>query len=174
VRNDGGAVSSVSRTLRALSIHVVSKFLLSKVSGGVLVRYEESSRNTKASINIATNKIKKTHRRVLQLLAAQVTKNKMAKEGLIEPLAPIKEGESGSVAARSPKQLADMSRNKDPVDSDEDDDIKDIELVPWQELPLDKVRAEMMHVATGVKVRPVDVVAPHVLSVRSRFRIAKR
>ncbi len=29
------------------SIHVVSKFLLSKVPGGVLVRYEEHSRNTK-------------------------------------------------------------------------------------------------------------------------------
>jgi hypothetical protein len=115
------------------SIHVVSKFVLTKVAGGVLVRYEEISRNTKASINIATNKIKKTHRRILQLVAAQVARNKIAGSGL----APS----------------SDLPPVTNAVESDDSgDEYEAAEFVRWQDLPLDKVRAEMQNPATGVKV----------------------
>lgn len=113
------------------SIHVVSKFMLSKTPGGLLVRYEEHSRNTKASINIATNKIKKTHRRILQLVAAQVAKNKIFGSGLASLSADLPAAAGG--------------------DSDDSGD-EQVEFASWKDLNLDKVRAEMQNVATGVKV----------------------
>lgn len=128
---DGATVHMHGYDDGTLSIHVVSRFVLRQTSGGVMVRYEEMSSNTKASINLATTRIKKTHRRTLQLLAAQVIKVKMAKEmGELTNADGnlIQEGDAG------------------------DDSAEEAVLVQWQDLPLDKVRSEMLNVKTGIKV----------------------
>ncbi len=136
--------------------HLLTKFVVSPDKdkpNAVLVRYEELTSSPKVAVKLARNKIKKSHLFVLEVLAAQVAKNKQ----LPDPFLNTSDASQRSTDAVGDLTSASLGEELDSFDdkdaeSFENEQDNQIVLVDWTELPLDDVRAQMRDPRDGVRV----------------------
>ena len=136
--------------------HLVSKFFVSPDKGkpsAVLVRYEELTSSPKVAVKLARNKIKKAHLFVLEVLAAQVAKNKQLPDPFLNT-SDASQRSTDAVGDLTSASLGEELDSFDEKDADNFDNEKDnqIVLADWQELPLDDVRMQMRDPREGVRV----------------------
>jgi hypothetical protein len=133
--------------------HLVSKFSCIPQAGSVLVRYEEATSSAKIAVKIAQNKIRKAHQYVLTLVAAQVAKNAHLSAG-----SQVSADKDGKDTLSSQRSNTDAIQDATTTPSDQSDDVDEfrdgedeplMELVTWEDLPLEAVRERIMKPAPG-------------------------
>ena len=111
--------------------HLLSKFFVTADGDkpdSVLVRYEEFTSSPKVAVKLARNKIKKSHIFVLEVLACQVAKNKLADE----PFPVINDLSSQRSNTDAVNDLTSFSDGLEDSDNAFDNEDGSIVLIDWQ------------------------------------------